>query len=317
MEKQFDVLCVGLVVVDLLLQPVTHAVFTVDTTRLDSIDLMPGGDAMNQALALAGLGGLRVALSAQVGDDPFGLILRQQASSRGVDITHVQRNPDTVTSTSVVMIQPDGQRHFICCAGNNDSFRCGDVPEALWGQARVVSIGSLLGLRGFPGPEAAKAFRWAKEAGAVTVADTNHDVGGYGLSGIEPVMPYTDYFIPSLVEAKALLGVDDPVAQASAFLEMGARHVILKLGERGCLVMDQNGHQRLPTYRVEAVDTTGCGDNFVAGVILGILRGEDLAGCGMLGNAMGSMNAMQKGASAKVRPLEEVLAFMERAERAD
>ena len=104
------------------------------------------------------------------------------------------------------------------------------------------------------------------------------------------------------------------MAQASAFLEMGARHVILKLGERGCLVMDQNGHQRLPTYRVEAVDTTGCGDNFVAGVILGILRGEDLAGCGMLGNAMGSMNAMQRR-FRKARPMEEVLAFMERAEQ--
>lgn len=314
MNERFDVLCMGLMVADLLLQPVTPAVFTVDTTRVDSIDMMPGGDAMNQALALSGLGGLRVALCAQVGDDPFGHVLLEQARNRGVDTTHILCNPNTITSTSVVLIRPDGQRNFVYCAGNNDCFECEDVPHALWGQAKVISIGSLLGLRGFPGSKAAEGFRKAKEAGTITVADTTHDVNNYGLSGIEPVMPYTDYFIPSLEEAKRLLGVDNPEDQARAFMKMGAKHVILKLGEKGCLVMDEKGSRRLPTFKVPVVDTTGCGDNFAAGIIMGILRGEDLADCGMLGNAMGAMNAMQKGASAKTRTLDEVRSFIKSAE---
>ena len=62
------------------------------------------GDAMNQALALAGLGGLRVALSAQVGDDPSAYPAAAGVFA-GVDITMCSAS-DTVTSTSVVMIQP-------------------------------------------------------------------------------------------------------------------------------------------------------------------------------------------------------------------
>jgi len=314
--KAYDVLCMGLAVADVLLQPVGPGIFDVDTTRLDHIDLMPGGDAMNQAVALAGLG-VKVALAAQVGDDPFGHILRRQAAERGVDVSPVLCNPHTVTSTSIVLIQQSGRRNFVYCAGNNDCFRYEDVPGELWGQAKLVSIGSLMGLRGFPGEKAAEAFRLAREAGAVTVADTTYDINGYGLSCIEPVLPYTDYFIPSLDEADSLLGPGTPQEQARAFLEMGAKHVVLKLGEKGCLAMDGRGHRFLPAYQVAVVDTTGCGDNFVAGVILGILRGENLERCGMLGNAMGALNAMQKGACAQRRTVEEVLAFMGAAQRKD
>ncbi|MCL1855508.1 MAG: carbohydrate kinase family protein, partial [Clostridia bacterium] len=227
----------------------------------------------------------------------------------------VLSSPHTVTSTSIVLIQENGRRNFVYCVGNNDCFQYEDVPGALWKKAKVVSMGSLMGLKGFPGESAAKAFGLARAAGAITIADTAYDINGYGLSGIRPVLPYTDYFVPSLDEAESLLGEREPLAQAGAFLEMGAKRVLLKLGEKGCLVMDERGHRFLPAYQVPVVDTTGCGDNFTAGVILGILRGENLERCGMLGNAMGALNAMQKGASAKRRTVEEVLAFMGAAQR--
>ena len=306
----YDVLCAGMAVADVPLRPVGPEVFDSDTTRLDGISLSPGGDAMNQAIALAGLG-VRVALAAQVGSDPFGGILLKQAADRNVDITHVRINPDTQTSVSIVLIREDGRRSFVYCSGNNEHFTLEDVPADLWSRAKVVSLGSLLGMAGFTGEKAAEAFRRARAAGAVTVADTAFDINGQGLDGVRPVLPHTDYFVPSLEEAEALLGPGEPETLARKFLTMGAGHVMLKLGERGCLVMDAEHTLTLPAFRVPVIDTTGCGDHFTAGVILGILRGESPEGCARLGNAMGAMNAAQRGASARQHSLDALMLFME------
>ena len=310
-EKKYDVVCIGLVVADILLQPVDPGVFTVDTTRLDNIDLMPGGDAMNQAITLANHG-VNVALSAQVGDDAFGNVLKQQAKLRGVAVTHMLLNAKTSTSICVVMIQPSGQRNFVYATGNNDCFRYEDVSSSLWSEAKVISLGSLLGLRDFDSEKIAEGFRTAQATGTITVADTAHDSHGLGLKSILPILPHIDYFIPSLEEAQLLLGAQEPQVLAASFLQYGAKNVVLKLGAEGCLVMNAQEHFFLPTYQVQVVDTTGCGDNFTSGFILGLLRNESLRRCGQIANALGSFNATSKGAtSSQKRTFQDVLGFME------
>jgi sugar/nucleoside kinase (ribokinase family) len=68
----------------------------------------------------------------------------------------------------------------------------------------------------------------------------------------------------------------------------------------------------LPTYDVNVIDTTGCGDNFVAGFITGLLAGWDLERCGLFANAMGALNSMGLGACSVTKTKDEVLRFMEK-----
>lgn len=308
-KKEYDVLCLGLATMDILAKPVDRELFQRDTTFLSGIDVMPGGDAMNQANVLGTLG-YRVGLAARVGEDDFGKLLVEHAAERGVDTVALKVVPDVVTGISIVLIRKNGQRHFVCCNGNNESFCLEDVREEILEQAKVVSIGSLLALPLFDGAGATKVFQLAKKAGAVTVADTTSDVAGLGVNGIKDVLPYTDYFIPSRQEVKYLLGEEDAEKGARKFLEMGAKNVIVKMGEQGCLAINDQECHYLKTHKVTAVDTTGCGDNFVAGVIAGILQGKNLIDSCRIGNAMGALNATHSGAAVHTISLDDIFTFM-------
>jgi len=312
MQPKNQVLCIGLAVVDLLVRPVDASVFSVDTLHVEPIEFLSGGDALNQATALADLG-VGVALLACIGQKGLGDALVQRAEERGIDTSFVVRDAQTAPATSVVLITKEGQRHFLYNEGSNAVLSAGHVPDAAFDGVQVVSVGSLLALPSLDGAGVAQVLKSAKAHGALTVADATHDGDGTGLKKLLPVLPYIDYFVPSIGEAQALLGPGDPVTYAQKLREYGVGNVIIKLGEQGCHVSCGSSGMAVPTYRVPVVDTTGCGDAFVAGFIAGLLRGWDAPQCARLGNVMGALNAMQVGANACRRSLDEVLRFMDEA----
>jgi sugar/nucleoside kinase (ribokinase family) len=85
-------------------------------------------------------------------------------------------------------------------------------------------------------------------------------------------LPYVDYFMPSIEEARTLSNLTDNKDVLQFFLDHGVKTCVFTLGADGAIVADQHTYIHVPAYDVEVVDTTGCGDAFSAGFIAGLIQ---------------------------------------------
>lgn len=313
--KRIDVLCAGLALVNFPIYPVDEHVFENDVNMVSPMTMLPGGDAANQAIVISRLGG-RVALLSAVGGDSMGDLLLQMMRDRGrkLDVSHVAVEEGQTTGSAAMLIRPDGQRNFCINRGVLLEFGLKHIDMELLEQTKIVSIGGLMSLPGFDGKGTEEFFRRAKNAGAVTVADTKKDLWKIGLDGIRETLKYTDYFFPSLEEAQAVSRESTVENMAEVFRKCGASHVGIKLGAKGCYFRDRDQEFYLPAYRCEVMDTTGAGDNFMAGFITGLLHGWDMKTCCRFASAAGAICASAVGPNSAVTDMEQVKKFLSKQE---
>jgi sugar/nucleoside kinase (ribokinase family) len=145
----------------------------------------------------------------------------------------------------------------------------------------------------------------ARERGLVTSLDTVFDPTARWERAL-PLLPHVDLFSPSLAEAQAISGETEPAAVARRLQGFGAAQVVVKLGAAGCYV---GGVGRVDALPVDAVDGTGAGDAFTAGLLYGRLAGWPLVRAARLANAAGALAVTAVGATEGVRGLEETLAL--------
>ena len=310
-EKKIDVLCAGLALVNFPIHPIDESVFQKDINMVSPIQLLPGGDAANQAIVISRLGG-RAALVSVVGRDGFGTMLLKMLEEKGraLDVSHVAVEDNNTTGVAAMLVRPDGQRNFCINRGSLMEFGLKHIDMELLEESKIVSIGGLMSLPGFDGKGTEEFFRMAKQAGAITVADTKKDLWGIGLGGIQRTLAYTDYFFPSLEEAQAISGAAAVEKMAETFLDCGVSHVGIKLGSDGCYYRDKNKEFYLPAYPCKAVDTTGAGDNFMSGFITGLLMDQDVETCCKFASAAGAICASAIGPNSAVTSMEQVLEFI-------
>jgi len=309
-EKRWDVACVGLMVVDILARPADAGIFTRDTTWADELRMATGGDAINEAMVLSKLG-LRAGLIGRLGEDPFGRFVLEEARAAGVDASGIRMVPGENTVVSIVLIDGGGERHFFCSRGNIHHFCFEDIDLTLIANARIVNIGSLIALDAFDGAGATRLLREARARGAITAADVSGSKRD--LAQLQGELTQLDYFLPSYDEAAAIAGSRDADACADAFLRYVHKAVVIKLGAKGCLIKSRGERLLLPGFPVRAIDTTGAGDNFVAGFLAGLAKGWSLRECGLLANAAGAIATTRMGATSAAVGMDGVAEFLARA----
>jgi sugar/nucleoside kinase (ribokinase family) len=129
---------------------------------------------------------------------------------------------------------------------------------------------------------------------------------------MRPCMPYLDYFMPNLEEGMMITNLTDPDEMCRYNLDASAKHVVLKMGEQGSLLLRSNGERiRVPAYEVNVVDTTGCVDVWSAGFIMGLLMNMTVVKAAELGSACGSLVASGVGSDSGIINLESTLSFIE------
>lgn len=310
--KQYDVLNIGTVVVDIPVKiPYEKVDFTQDLTALEELNIIPGGDAANSSIVLSQLGE-RVALIAAVGDDFFGEIFCRQVGQRGVDVSNVAVKKGVNTSVSIVMINSEGDRCFFCTRGNNDALCESDFDAALLDcGARHLNYSGFFLHPQLDRGGANSTFKAAKEKGLTISADMNVDVHNLGFETIRPLLEYVDIFLPSYIEAKYLTGETQPKRMAQYLVnKTGEKTIVVKLGENGSYLYHHGKGQIIPAFCVDTVDTTGAGDNFVAGVISSFLKGMDMPDCVRFGSATAALNIQYVGATNAHVTLEAVEKFL-------
>ena len=229
----------------------------------------------------------------------------------GVDTDNMQRCPDFYTSSSLVTTRPDGARPALHRLGATGGFYVDDdhIDRVL--DTKIFHIGGVGLMDRMDQGRTAEVMAEARKRGCITTLDVFASTPD-DMALIAPLLPNTDYFMPSEEEAMALSGLTDYEDIARSLLDLGVGGVILTLGEQGAMYRGSDGQKiDLPAYRIDVVCTCGCGDCFNAGFATGLHLGMSTEDCVRLGQASSAQNAMGLGSQAVLSSLEATLDFME------
>lgn len=254
-----------------------------------------GGSAANVAAWLAAAGA-RPAFVGRAGDEPLGRAAAQELRDGGVDarVTHDARR---ATGTCVVLVHPGGERSMVPDAGANDALAAGDLPDELFERGGHLHLTGYTLLRESSRPAALAALGLARERGMTTSVDPS-SAAPLAAVGPREFLGWVwdvDLLLPNADEARVLTGEDEPGRAAAALAGPGGEAVVT-LGAEGALWSDGRREARVGAVPAQAVDTTGAGDAFAAGLIAARLRGAEpdealAAGCRLAARAIGSPGA--------------------------
>lgn len=309
MNKNIDVVCVGVMVADILAPGVDESIFQREMTRVP-LKLSTGGDAFNQAINISSMG-YKVSLCGKVGNDNVGNFLISEANNHKIDTSFISVDKDHQTSVTIVLINDNGERNFIGTSnGTNGFLTSKDINTEFFQFSKIVSIGSIYGSLSFTGEEVSNILKEAKKNNCITVADMMHADRG-SLEDASKALQFVDFFLPNLKEAESLTGKSNVEEISDDLLNVGIGCVIIKLGKKGCFVKSKKlniDSQFVDSYEVEkVVDTTGAGDALVSGFISGLIDGCNVIDCIKRGCAAGHIIVQSVGATGGITNKDQII----------
>lgn len=285
----------------------------------------PGGAPANVAVAIKRLG-LESSFLTQLGDDPFGHYLAGVLEDEGIDISGIRFSKEARTMLAFVSLREDGERSFMFYRHPSaDMLMTPDtIATNVIDHADLFHFGSITMITN-PAKEATLfAAQYAREQGKLIAYDPNlrlalWDDEDAARTGMRLGLDYANIVKISDEEADFVLEKGETVAdlfQKFRQLEL----VMLTRGADGCTVYLRDGSEYSHAgYQVKSVDTTGAGDAFMAGIIVGVLEQlggtrdfskVDFSSVLQLANASGAMATMGRGAIPSLPTRTEVDAFL-------
>lgn len=237
-----------------------------------------GGSGANTMIGIAQMGGTGI-FASSVGDDEMG-----ERYIAGLEKKHVSPSitkKEGHTGTSIILITPDAERTMLTCLGASRDMTEADVDIARLRRSRTLYITGYMWDTPHQKSAVRCAMETAKEHGikvAFSLADpfcvVRHKADFEYL-----VKNYVDILIGNGDEMRSLTEHTDPL-DAVDELAQGSRIVAATLGASGSMLAARGQRVRIMAREVKAVDTTGAGDMFAAGLLYGLARGFDLDQCG-------------------------------------
>nr|WP_288555829.1 carbohydrate kinase family protein [uncultured Mediterraneibacter sp.] len=303
------IMCIGMCGIDVLIKGADlKTPFIKEGKPVESVDFSVGGDAANEAVTLSSLGSDTMLVSG-IGRDDTGKLIKTILESANVRTNRLVYDEKNKSSINVVVIGEDGQRNFLS-PPDTEAWKF-EMPLEDLKDVSIISLGSLM-IPPFDECEnICRIVKAAKNNGACVCADVIAGEHRKSLDEIKEALFYIDYFFPNDYEAELLTGKKDVEEMADEFLKYGIKNVIIKIGKNGCFVKNKERAFRMSAYSVDAVDTTGAGDNFAAGFIHALSEGKSLEECCKFAAAVAAIAVQKVGANGAVKSKEQVLSFME------
>jgi sugar/nucleoside kinase (ribokinase family) len=306
---RYDYVSVGFYTFDCLGWPVSDIPSGGGTHFIEDLTLAVSGAAGTAAIVAAKLGLKTLAVGAY-GRDMMGDWAVNRLESFGIDTSGLQRLDAVPTSSSIVLTRKDGSRPALHVKGATGHFVVDEADFDRVTDTRVFHMGGVGLMDAMDGPRNAALMAHAKQRGCITTVDIFAGSAA-DLPDIDAVLPYTDYFIPSVDEAHALTGLTGLDEMAQFFLNRGAGACVFTLGGDGAYYRDRSGLCfQIPAYAIDVKCTCGCGDVFNAGFATGLLNGMSPQDSVRLAQASSALNATGLGSQAGVVSLDDTLAFM-------
>ena len=288
----------------------------------------PGGAPANVAVGLARLG-LDAGFLGKVGDDPFGRYLAGVLETNRVDVTGLRFTKEAQTSLAFVSLGKDGERSFLFyrSPGADTLLAPSEISREQLHRARCLHFGSLTLVREPARSATREAARIARDEGLILSFDPNvrpalwpsrreiREQTEWALREAD-ILKMSEEDIPFLLDTEDL---EEAISRIMQQFEPDL--LIITLGRRGCLGIHKGGREFVEGLTVSAIDTTGAGDAFTAGLLYALFRedtGVPLSGLTsdrlrrvlLLANACGAIATTKKGAIPALPREEEVLGLL-------
>ena len=313
-----EVVSLGIHILDVLGRPVTRIPPRQDVDLLEEIRLTVAGTAAGTSVDLAKLGVDVLAMGA-IGEDAAGNFIVDTMNRYGIDTGGLVRKPGVQTSATMLPIRPNGERPALHVLGANAELTESDLDYNAIAAARHLHFGGTYLMPKLDGIGTGFVLKHAREHGVPVTLDLIAIDRPDLLEVLIPALPFVDYFMPGLDEARMICGLQDRREVIRFFLERGARRTVFKMGDEGSSIAWWGGdgeieEVRVPAFAAEVVDSTGCGDAYCAGFIVGLLRGWDLIECARFGTAAAGLVISGLGSDAGIIDFEGTMRFMREAE---
>lgn len=306
---RYDASVIGLYILDVLGRPVTRIPDRGNVDFIEEIRLTVAGTAGGTVIDTAKLGLKSLAVGA-VGDDEKADWVLLTLEKHGIDASAMQRLKGVPTSATILNVRPNGDRPALHVRGASDHF---DVPPSAYDQvfdAPIVHLGGTGLLKRLDGPASATLLKEAKKRGRTVTFDLIA-ASPETLGIVEPLLPYIDYFMPSVEEARDMSGQSAPEDCARFYLDRGAACCVFTLGGEGAFYAHRDGTRlKSPAYEVQVVDTTGCGDAFDAGFITALHHKMDVETSLRFAQASAGLVATGLGSDAGIQSFDHTVKVM-------
>ena len=283
----------------------------------------PGGAPANVAVGLARLG-VRSGFIGKVGDEDFGHFLAQTLEQNGVDTSGLQFSDQARTMLAFVSLRADGERDFMFYRHPSaDMLLHPDEIDADYvGAAKIFHYGSISLISEPSRGATLAAVQLARERGALISYDPNLRRALWpseeaARQGMLEGWQFATVAKVSHEELAFLSGQEDLTKAAKKLWHDDMRLLVVTEGPAGCRYVTAERQGHVPGYPVKAIDTTGAGDGFVAGLLAGLLAHEAawedvtaLEEALRLANAVGALTTTRRGAIPALPTRDQVSAFL-------
>jgi sugar/nucleoside kinase (ribokinase family) len=306
-EKTLSLQVLGDLIADISMRLEHFPVKAKDIHRLSYMEVGPGG-ACNVAIMAARFG-LHVGALGEVGDDGFGLVVREGLKREGVSVAHLKVTPDADTPVAGVVVDRSSEPGYL---GYPGTLRVREFKSEWKGPIQKANALFADGWAEYPETPAMllRGFDIAREAGVPTFFDPgpgNPDIdNAWHLDAIRR----SSVVLMNRREARRLTGLDDDEAVVLEMQKLGAELILLKRGEEGLLAARSSERVQAPGLDVDAKDATGAGDAVAGAMVYGVLHRLPLEKLAVLANATGAAKVQKIGTGHNMPQLKEIAAML-------
>lgn len=259
-----------------------------------------GGKGLNQAVAIAKLGG-NVSFSGAVGKDNNGEYLLNTLKQYGVEFKGIQSEAKPTGIAMITVV--NGDNFIILNAGANNAL----TPEVIRHKKELIAESDFCVLQlEIPLETVLEICRIAKQSGTKTVLNP-----APFKKLPKTAYPLIDYLIPNEHEAGLLTGIcinsEETAKKAVQQIKnQGVKNVIITLGEKGCVYNDGDDVLFYPAENVTAVDTTSAGDCFIGALVTRLSQNKCISESITFATKAAAIAVMHEGAAKSIPFANEV-----------
>ncbi len=268
--------------------------------QIESFKRLAGGQVAT-AMALCGRYGLKARYIGRVGDDEIGQFALSSLKGEPMDSDLVEVVEGAASQYAIIVVDPEGQRTILWDRGSSLSYRVDEI------QPEWISAGQILHLDGHDEEASIQCAEWAGEAGMKTCLDVDKVQSRTG-----DLLALTDFALPSETFARQFTGASDWREGLLGVGEACGGFTAITRDYQGCAALWNGEIYEVPSFEVEAVDSTGAGDVFHGAFIYAVFQQWNVWDCLRFANAAGALSCTRHGARGGIPTIEEVEALVRR-----